>query len=198
MYRGHQGVRDMFDDLLGAFPETHSEYSEIRDLGDRTIAIGRLRAVGKGKVPSATFLGARSRLTVPLRRAKTPGTGGRRSSSFFLWVRVDVALLAKHREREVACPAVRLSDPVFRGRGGRHERTRRGPGRCSPRTSCRSFPRYRSGLYSRSRAASKAAPRFLRARRRLTVPLRPPKTACSSKRDTAWAMSRRDLERREN
>lgn len=47
MYRGHQGVRDMFDDLLGAFPETHSEYSEIRDLGDRTIAIGRLRAVGK-------------------------------------------------------------------------------------------------------------------------------------------------------
>jgi ketosteroid isomerase-like protein len=47
MYRGHQGVRDLFDDLLGAFAETHSEYLEIRDLGDRTIAIGRLRAVGK-------------------------------------------------------------------------------------------------------------------------------------------------------
>ena len=47
MYRGHQGIRDLFDDLLGAFAETHSEYSEIRDLGDRTFAIGRLRAVGK-------------------------------------------------------------------------------------------------------------------------------------------------------
>ena len=47
MYRGHQGVRDLIDDLLGAFAETHSEYSEVRDLGDRTIAIGHLRAVGK-------------------------------------------------------------------------------------------------------------------------------------------------------
>ena len=47
MYRGHQGVRDLINDLLGAFAETHSEYAEIRDLGDRTIAIGRLRAVGK-------------------------------------------------------------------------------------------------------------------------------------------------------
>jgi len=47
MYRTHQGVRDLFADLLDSFAETHSEYSEIRDLGDRTIAIGRLRAVGK-------------------------------------------------------------------------------------------------------------------------------------------------------
>ena len=47
MYRGHQGLRDLMDDLLGAFAETHSEYSEIRDLGDRTVGIGRLRAVGK-------------------------------------------------------------------------------------------------------------------------------------------------------
>ena len=47
VYRGHQGVRDLLEDLLGAFAETHSDYSEIRDLGDRTIAIGHLRAVGK-------------------------------------------------------------------------------------------------------------------------------------------------------
>jgi hypothetical protein len=40
MYRGHQGVRDLLDDLLRAFAETHSEYVEIRDLADRTIAIG--------------------------------------------------------------------------------------------------------------------------------------------------------------
>jgi hypothetical protein len=30
----------------GAFAEIHSEYSEVRDLGDRTVAIGRLRARG--------------------------------------------------------------------------------------------------------------------------------------------------------
>ena len=47
MYRGHQGLRDLLDDLLGAFAETQSMYSEIRDLGNRTVAIGRLRAVGK-------------------------------------------------------------------------------------------------------------------------------------------------------
>jgi ketosteroid isomerase-like protein len=47
IYHGHQGLRDLVDDLRGAFAETHSKYSEIRDLGDRTIGIGRLRAVGK-------------------------------------------------------------------------------------------------------------------------------------------------------
>ena len=48
MYRGHEGIRDLIHDLLGAFDSTHSEYSEIRDLGDRTLAIGTLQAVGKG------------------------------------------------------------------------------------------------------------------------------------------------------
>jgi ketosteroid isomerase-like protein len=46
VYRGHEGVRELFRDLFGAFAEIHSEYSEIQDLGDRTVAIGRLRARG--------------------------------------------------------------------------------------------------------------------------------------------------------
>ena len=48
IYRGHDGLRDLIEDLLGAFDSTQSEYSEIRDLGDRTIGIGHLQAVGKG------------------------------------------------------------------------------------------------------------------------------------------------------
>ena len=46
MYRGHKGVRELFRDLYDAFAETYSTYSEIRDLGDRTFAIGRLAARG--------------------------------------------------------------------------------------------------------------------------------------------------------
>ena len=46
VYRGHEGVRELFRDLFDAFAETHSTYSEIRDLGDRTFAIGSLRTRG--------------------------------------------------------------------------------------------------------------------------------------------------------
>ena len=46
VYRGHEGVRELFRDLFGAFAETHSTYSEIRDLGDRTVATGSLRTRG--------------------------------------------------------------------------------------------------------------------------------------------------------
>ena len=46
VYRGNDGVRELFGDLYDAFDEIHNEYPEIRDLGDRTIAIGRLRARG--------------------------------------------------------------------------------------------------------------------------------------------------------
>jgi ketosteroid isomerase-like protein len=47
VYRGHDGVREMLRDLYGAFGEIHFEISEIRDLGDRLVAIGRSRARGK-------------------------------------------------------------------------------------------------------------------------------------------------------
>ena len=46
VYRGHAGVREWFGDVSGAFAELHTEYSEIRDLGDRLVAIGHLRARG--------------------------------------------------------------------------------------------------------------------------------------------------------
>jgi ketosteroid isomerase-like protein len=47
VYRGHDGVREMLDDLYGAFDEFQIEISEIRDLGDRLVAIGRTRARGE-------------------------------------------------------------------------------------------------------------------------------------------------------
>ena len=47
MYRGHEGVRDAFRDFFGAFVEIRVEVSEIRDLGDRIVAIGHLRTRGK-------------------------------------------------------------------------------------------------------------------------------------------------------
>ena len=47
VYRGHEGVRAMFRDFYEAFAEIHVEFSEVRDLGDQVVAIGRLRALGK-------------------------------------------------------------------------------------------------------------------------------------------------------
>jgi ketosteroid isomerase-like protein len=47
VYRGHEGVRELLrstDETLG---EIHAEFSRIQDLGDRVIAIGRLRTRGK-------------------------------------------------------------------------------------------------------------------------------------------------------
>jgi ketosteroid isomerase-like protein len=41
VHRGHDGVREMLRDLYGAFSEFQVEFSEIRDLGDRIVAIGR-------------------------------------------------------------------------------------------------------------------------------------------------------------
>ena len=46
-FRGHDGVREMLRDLYEAFDEIHFEISEIRDLGDRLVAIGRSRVRGK-------------------------------------------------------------------------------------------------------------------------------------------------------
>ena len=46
VYRGHEGVRELVRDIDEAFAEA-VEIVEIRDLGDRVLAIGRLRARGK-------------------------------------------------------------------------------------------------------------------------------------------------------
>jgi ketosteroid isomerase-like protein len=46
VHRGHEGVRDMVRNLSDSFHELTVEYSEIRDLGDRILAIGQLHTRG--------------------------------------------------------------------------------------------------------------------------------------------------------
>jgi ketosteroid isomerase-like protein len=41
VHRGHDGVREMLRDLYEAFSEFRVEFSDIRDFGDRVVAIGR-------------------------------------------------------------------------------------------------------------------------------------------------------------
>jgi ketosteroid isomerase-like protein len=47
IYRGHEGVREWLQDQQESFAEGRIEWSEIRDLGERLVAIGRLRTRGK-------------------------------------------------------------------------------------------------------------------------------------------------------
>ena len=45
---GHASVRELFRDLYDVLDEIQVEYPDIRDLGDRIVAIGRLRTRGRG------------------------------------------------------------------------------------------------------------------------------------------------------
>jgi ketosteroid isomerase-like protein len=45
-YRGHDGVRRWWADLLGTFPDFRAEIVELHGLGDRTLAVLRLRGHG--------------------------------------------------------------------------------------------------------------------------------------------------------
>jgi ketosteroid isomerase-like protein len=47
VYRGHEGFRQGIRDVYEALGETHQEYPEIHDLGDRIVVIGRIRARGR-------------------------------------------------------------------------------------------------------------------------------------------------------
>jgi ketosteroid isomerase-like protein len=47
-YRGHEGVRAWWDDLLRVFPDFNIELVEVRDLGDVTVGSGRIRGRGVG------------------------------------------------------------------------------------------------------------------------------------------------------
>jgi ketosteroid isomerase-like protein len=47
VYRGHDGVRELMRELDESFPDLHSELSDVRRLGERVPAIGRLRGRGK-------------------------------------------------------------------------------------------------------------------------------------------------------
>jgi ketosteroid isomerase-like protein len=47
VFRGHEGFREALGDLHEALGETHIECSEIRDLGNRVVTIGRFRVRGR-------------------------------------------------------------------------------------------------------------------------------------------------------
>jgi ketosteroid isomerase-like protein len=47
VYRGHEGVRKLLRDFDEAFAELQADLSEVRDLGERVVAIGQLRGRGK-------------------------------------------------------------------------------------------------------------------------------------------------------
>ena len=46
VYRGHEGVREWLRDLYETLSEFHADYPDIRDLGDRTVALGVVRGRG--------------------------------------------------------------------------------------------------------------------------------------------------------
>ena len=46
VYRGHDGIREMFREFYDVLDEIHVEYSDIRELGDQIIGIGRLQIRG--------------------------------------------------------------------------------------------------------------------------------------------------------
>src|SRR5687767_8980364 len=43
VFRGHDGIRRWFRDVTDALPEAKFDFPDIRDLGDRIVALGRLR-----------------------------------------------------------------------------------------------------------------------------------------------------------
>jgi uncharacterized protein len=47
VYRGHEGVRQLFRDMDEALTEFQAEVLEVRDLGDRLVAGGRMRGSGR-------------------------------------------------------------------------------------------------------------------------------------------------------
>src|SRR5262245_37742953 len=51
VYRGHDGVRELYRDLGEGFAEFRVEITEIRDVGERIVAIGQLR--GRGRASGA-------------------------------------------------------------------------------------------------------------------------------------------------
>ena len=47
VYRGHEGFRKWYADSFESFEVLRNTWSEFRDLGDRVIAIGRVKARGR-------------------------------------------------------------------------------------------------------------------------------------------------------
>jgi len=53
VYRGHRGLREGVRDMDEALAELQVEYSEIRDLGERIVVLGRVH--GRGRASGAEF-----------------------------------------------------------------------------------------------------------------------------------------------
>jgi ketosteroid isomerase-like protein len=47
VYRGHEGLRRWYADSFESFEELRNEWSEFRDLGDRVLAFGQVKARGR-------------------------------------------------------------------------------------------------------------------------------------------------------
>ena len=47
-YRGHDGVRAWWEESFAVYPDLRAELHEVRDLGDITLARGRLHGTGAG------------------------------------------------------------------------------------------------------------------------------------------------------
>jgi ketosteroid isomerase-like protein len=54
VYRGHKGVRQWVQDIDEVLTEVRLELPEIRDLGNRIVALGQLRARGKASGAETT------------------------------------------------------------------------------------------------------------------------------------------------
>jgi ketosteroid isomerase-like protein len=48
VYRGHEGIRKLLDDLYGTFGEIDCRYPDVRDLDKQVLGLGSLRARGGG------------------------------------------------------------------------------------------------------------------------------------------------------
>jgi ketosteroid isomerase-like protein len=48
VYRGHEGFRSWVADSFESFEEVRNEWIEFRDLGDRVLALGHVKARGRG------------------------------------------------------------------------------------------------------------------------------------------------------
>ena len=47
-YSGHEGLRRLFADLTEAAEMSEADYHDVRDLGDRVLALGTWRFIGEG------------------------------------------------------------------------------------------------------------------------------------------------------
>jgi ketosteroid isomerase-like protein len=77
VYRRAEGIRELFGDMGETIPDAVFEVSDIRDLGDRLLALGRLRAHGMEsgaptEVPFAQLVHFRSGKATVLRTFLDP------------------------------------------------------------------------------------------------------------------------------